>query len=56
MGIENSQGHGSMFGVVDSLNNLASAMTELLQFLPEDFVLADDTECVAIFDLRGVGT
>ncbi len=38
MGIENSQGHGSMFGVVDSLNNLASAMTELLQFLPEDFV------------------
>ena len=38
MTIENSDGNGSMFGVVDSLNNLASAMTELLKFLPQDFV------------------
>ena len=38
MAIENSQGHGSMFGVVDSLRNMTNAMEQLLQFLPEDFV------------------
>ena len=38
MGIENSHGNGSMFGVVDSMRNMASAMEELLPFLPENFV------------------
>ena len=38
MGIENTQGYGSMFGVVDSLRNMTQAMEELLKFLPEDFV------------------
>ena len=38
MGIENSTDHGSMFGVVDSMQNMTRAMEELLQFLPRDFV------------------
>ena len=38
MVIESTNSNGSMFGVVDSLNKLAGAMTELLRFLPEDFV------------------
>ena len=38
MGIEGSQGNGSMFGVVDSLRNMTSAMEEILRYLPEDFV------------------
>ena len=38
MGIEGSENHGSMFGVVDSINNLARALEKLLQFLPSEFV------------------
>ena len=38
MGIEHSHGNGSMFGVVDSIRNMADAMEELLRFLPENFV------------------
>ena len=38
MGIENEPGHGSMFGVVDSMQNMTQAMAELLQFLPKNFV------------------
>ena len=38
MDIENSPGHGSMFGVVDSMRNITSAMEELLRFLPNKFV------------------
>ena len=37
MDIENSPGHGSMFGVVDSMRNMTSAMEELLRFLPNKF-------------------
>ena len=38
MGIEGSQGNGSMFGVVDSLRNMTSAMEETLRYLPGNFV------------------
>ncbi len=38
MGMENAPGHGSMFGVVDSMQNMTRAMAELLQFLPKNFV------------------
>ena len=38
MNLEGSPGHGSMFGVVDSMSNLAKAMEDLLRFLPADFV------------------
>ena len=36
MGIEGSPGHGSMYGVVDSVRNAADALSELLQHLPAD--------------------
>ena len=38
MSIENTNGYGSMYGVVDSMRNMADAMEQLLRFLPEDFV------------------
>ena len=38
MSIENNSGYGSMYGVVDSMRNMTSAMEQLLQFLPENFV------------------
>lgn len=38
MSIETSQDHGSMFGVVDSLNNMARALEDLLRYLPDKFV------------------
>ncbi len=38
MAIENSEGYGSMFGVVDGMRYMTNAMEELLRFLPKDFV------------------
>lgn len=38
MVIENSPSLGSMYGCVDSLHNLSSALQEILGYLPDDFV------------------
>ena len=38
MTIENSPSLGSMFGCVDSLHNLSSALQEILGYLPDNFV------------------
>ena len=38
MPIENANGHGSMYGVVDSMHNMTDAMEALLLHLPADFV------------------
>ena len=38
MTIENSPSLGSMFGCVDSLHNLSTALQEILGYLPDDFV------------------
>ena len=56
MGMENAPGHGSMFGVVDSMQNMTRAMAELLQFLPKEFRLADQDGCIAVHSHHRMGT
>ena len=38
MHVEGTQGRGSMFGAVDSLQNMTRAFEALLEFLPDGFV------------------
>ena len=37
-GVENQDGKGSMYGVVDNLGRMTKALEETLAFLPENFV------------------
>ena len=38
MPTESESSYGSIYGVVDSMRNMTSAMEQLLRFLPENFV------------------
>ena len=53
--IENVDGRGSMYGVVDSMRQLTRAFEELLKFLPADFMWAHAGKHQPVFNLRGMG-